>query len=130
MSKVLYKPVKIRIRENSIRFRLTKSEVDIFEKAGYLENKTEFGFANFIYAMQVLDGIDSLAATYIGNKLTLFVPLTMQKEWTTTDKVGFNSIMNTGPGKTLSLLLEKDWACVDKADEDQSDNFENPNAAC
>jgi len=122
--------VKIRIRENSIRFRLTKSEVDIFEKAGYLENKTEFGFANFIYAMQVLDGIDSLAATYIGNKLTLFVPLTMQKEWTTTDKVGFNSIMNTGPGKTLSLLLEKDWACVDKADEDQSDNFENPNAAC
>ena len=126
MSKVFQKPVKIRIRENSIRYRLSRSEVDAFAKEGHIENKTDFGFADFVYGIQVLDGIDSLAATYIGNKLTLFVPLTMQKEWTSTDKVGFDSIMNTGPGKTLSLLLEKDWACIDKSDEDQSDNFENP----
>jgi len=129
-SQNINKPLKIRIRDNSIRFRLTKSEVDAFEKEGHLESKTEFGFAEFVYAIQILDGIDSLAATYIGNKLTLFMPSIMQKEWISTDKVGYDAVMNTGPGKTLSLLVEKDWACIDKSDEDQSDNFENPNAAC
>ena len=129
-SQNINKPLKIRIRDNSIRYRLTKSEVDTFEKEGHLESKTEFGFAEFVYGIQTLDGIDSLAATYIGNKLTLFMPLSMQKEWTSTDKVGYNSVMNTGPGKTLSLLVEKDWACIDNSDEDQSDNFVNPNAAC
>jgi hypothetical protein len=122
--------VKIRIRENSIRFRLSKSEVDAFERDGHLENKTEFGFADFVYGIQILDGIDSLAATYIGNKMTLFVPLSMRKEWTTTDMVGYNGTMNIGPGKTLNLLLEKDWACIDKSDEDQNDSFPNPNLAC
>ena len=123
--------MKIRIRENSIRFRITRTELDIFAKKGLLENKTEFGFADFVYAMQALEGIEELAATYIGNKITVFVPAKMKSEWATTDIVGFSNNMNTGNGRTLSLLIEKDWACIDNTSgEDQADNFKNPNTVC
>lgn len=123
--------MKIRIRDNSIRLRLTRTEMDIFAEKGYLENKTEFGFADFVYAIQVLESIENLAATYIGNKMTVFVPSAMKAEWTTTDVVGFNNKMSIGNAKTLSILIEKDWACIDNtSNEDQSDNFKNPHTVC
>jgi len=30
----------------------------------------------------------------------------------------------------LKLLLEKDFVCLDDTDEDQSDQYDNPNAKC
>ena len=123
--------MKLRVRENSIRLRLTRTEVDTFAKYGCIENKTEFGFADFVYALQTLNGIETLAATYIGNKMTVFMPTAMRTEWITTDVVGFGNDMGIGGGKSLFILVEKDWACTDNAvGEDQSDNFPNPNAAC
>lgn len=123
--------MKLRIRENSIRLRLSRTEVATFEKDGYIESKTEFGFADFVYGMQSLKGLESLAATYIGNKITVFMPSAMQIEWTTTDAVGFDNQMGIGGGKSLYILVEKDWACSDNGmGEDQSDNFPNPNVAC
>lgn len=34
--------MKIRIKGNSIRYRLTKTEVETFSKVGFYEEKTEF----------------------------------------------------------------------------------------
>ena len=39
----------------------------------------------------------------------------------TTDKVGFE-----GKQGDLVLLVEKDFTCLDNAEEDQSDNYPNP----
>jgi hypothetical protein len=119
--------MKIRIRGNSVRLRLTRTEVDTFNNEGYLEEKTNFGFAEFIYAIESLPSIDSLQATFVGNKLTVFVPDALKKEWVSTDLVGLNHKMDTGGGNTLSILVEKDWACIDNVLEDQSDNYPNPN---
>jgi hypothetical protein len=33
-------------------------------------------------------------------------------------------------GTLLTLLIEKDFACLDHVDEDQSDNYPNPNKTC
>ena len=49
----------------------------------------------------------------------------MIDEWLTTERVTF-----ADESGTVSILLEKDFACLDNTDEDQSDNYPNPNKTC
>jgi hypothetical protein len=122
--------MKIRIRGNSIRYRLTKTEVANFGATGSLVNKTEFGDSEFIYALESSNSIDQLAATMNGNKITLLVPEKIKNEWTTSEIIGFNHKMPIGDGKELFLLIEKDFICLDHTHEDQSDNYPNPSKVC
>ena len=122
--------MKIRIRGNSVRLRLSMSEVESFGKEAFLEDKTEFVNGVLIYSLRSHADIMELSADYKNNSLTVFMPLAMQKEWVSTDIVGFNNNMDIGNGKHLFLLVEKDWVCIDNAIEDQSDNFPNPNSVC
>jgi hypothetical protein len=123
--------MKIRIKGNSIRFRLTKSEVDTFARTGYIEDRTEFGNHLFMYALRRNPDVHELQAGFVGIKITMHVPAWMAEEWTTTDEVGYNNVYTYDNGKQLSLLLEKDFVCIDTAvKEDQSDNFVNPLHSC
>lgn len=122
--------MKIRIKGNSIRLRLTKTEVDNFAANGFVEEKTEFGNTYFSYRMENSDQHKELAAAYEGNLITVFIPTAIAQNWTSTDLVGFENKMDIGNNKQLFLLVEKDFVCLDNTFEDQSDNFPNPNAVC
>jgi hypothetical protein len=123
--------MKIRIKGNSIRYRLTKTEIANFGKNGYLEERTEFihGPA-FYYCLEKRSGIDNLQASFKDNRMIVYVPENISEDWTTTETVGFNNTQKLGDGKELFLLIEKDYACLDHTLEDQSDNYENPNKVC
>lgn len=123
--------MKIRIKGNSIRYRLTKTEIDNFGKNGCLEEKTEFvNGHSFHYRLEKKGGIENLEASFSGNRICIFVPQNISAEWINTDVVGFNHKMDIGDGKELFLLIEKDFVCLDHTFEDQSDNFPNPNKVC
>ncbi len=123
--------MKIRIKDNSIRLRLTKTEVDDFGKLGFLENRTEFlNGPAFYYCLQKKKDITDLEASFAGGRISVFVPEKMTEEWTTTDIIGFDTKMKTGEDKELFILIEKDFVCLDHTFEDQSDNYPNPNKAC
>jgi hypothetical protein len=123
--------MKIRIKGNSVRIRLSRSEVDDFATSGYLEEKTEFGDNHFIYALKTKEDISSLTSDFEGNKMTLYVPAGIPAEWAGNEVVGYEHNMDIGNGKQLYLLLEKDFKCIDAPPhEDQSDNFENPHTVC
>jgi hypothetical protein len=113
--------MKIRIKGNSIRYRLTKTEVACFTKDNYLEEAIDFGSQRLTYALQ-RSFAGELTAEFANNKITLYVPDSIAEEWTTTDKVGFESSNNV-----LNILVEKDFQCLDNVEEDQSDNYPNPN---
>ncbi len=123
--------MKIRIQGNSLRFRLSKSEVDLFGKEGYLEEKIEFATGTFTYAVQQLFDGESLDASFTDQKITLFVPKLAVKEWIDTDVVGFSHHAPITENKTLFLLIEKDFKCIDgEVMEDQSDYYDNPVKSC
>ncbi len=122
--------MKLRIKGNSIRIRLTKTEVTRIAAEGYLEEQTSFGANKLIYALKRVDAGNELTAAMDGNKITMFIPVSLLHDWPTSDIVGFNARMPIGDNETLSLLLEKDFVCLDHTDEDQSDNYENPNRVC
>lgn len=112
--------MKIRIKGNSLRYRLTRTEVERFSQEGYLEETTDFGPTRLTYALQNV-AAGQLTACYEHSNITLYIPNWMTREWTSTERVGFESREND-----MYLLIEKDFKCLDNVAEDQSDNYPNP----
>lgn len=117
--------MKIRIKGNSIRLRLTKTEVEQFEKEGYIEEQTQFLNATLTYALSTTKEAE-MTADFTENKVTMYLPEVKAKEWSGSQKVGFDALIPIAEGNELYLLLEKDFKCLDNTNEDQSDNYENP----
>lgn len=125
--------MKIRIKGNFIRYRLTQNEVKTLAESGFLSESTCFGPGEdqmFVYALQAKEGISGLEARFEGGKITLFIPMKDARNWYQAEQVGFENALEVAPGVSLGLLLEKDFACLDATHEDQSDKFPNPKAAC
>ena len=112
--------MKIRIKGNSLRYRLTKSDVNSLAGEGHIQEQTNFLEQPLTYAIKTSEG-NTLTAEYTNNVITLFIPAFMITELTNTDKVGFEE-----KGGPIYLLVEKDFTCLDNIDEDQSDNYPNP----
>lgn len=122
--------MKIRIKGNSLRIRLSRSEVDKLCAEGYLEEQTSFLNNKLVYALQTKMDIENLSADFISNKITMYVPEQFVKGWPENSVVGYHAEMSLPDNSTLSLLLEKDFVCMEATTEDQSDNYANPNKAC
>ncbi len=116
--------MKIRIKGNSLRYRLTQSEVALLGAKGYLEENTMLPGKTFIYAIETVNN-SRLTADFIENKIILYMPKAMIDELINTGTVGFD-----GSSGSVKLLVEKDFACIDNTDEDQSDNYPNPSLSC
>ena len=114
--------MKIRIKGNSLRYRLTKTDVDCLGKVGYLEEQISFVNNNLIYAIELYNG-EALIADFANNKITLYMPQALAKKWAETEVVGFEN-----KSSDVYLLIEKDFKCLDNVAEDQSDNYPNPMA--
>lgn len=116
--------MKIRIKGNSLRYRLSRSEVNRLWSEGSLEERTEFAGKTFAYAIAATND-NKLSADFTGDKIVLSIPKAMIDELNNTDRVGFDD--HTGP---VSLLVEKDFVCIDGKEEDQSDSYPNPRLTC
>jgi hypothetical protein len=112
--------MKIRIKGNSLRYRLTKSDIYRLSREGYLEDKTDFGNRVLVYVIQKTME-NNLSAFFDDNVICLQIPGEMIDELESTDRVGFE-----GKEGNLLLLVEKDFTCLDNVNEDQSDNYPNP----
>ncbi len=122
--------MKIRIKGNAIRFRLSKSEVAAFAKEGFVEERTEFGNSTFKYAVINTDN-KIMSADFINGCIIMYVPKHLLEMWAATNEVSIVYDLPVSNGNFLNLLLEKDFKCVDAlTTEDQSDYFENPAKSC
>lgn len=118
--------MKLRIRGNSIRLRLTRGETERVAAGETVEETVDLAPAKFIYSMLVGDTA-KIETSFAGGRLSVLVPATDARAWANSDAVGMESA--DGPVK---ILIEKDFACVKpRSGEDESDMFDHPNpAAC
>ena len=96
--------MKIRIKGNFIRYRLTQSEVRTLADTGRLAAETRFGpDASQIlrYAIATKDDITNLEAEFLQNCITLYLPAQWAKNWPAEDRVGFEHEMQATPTSTL-----------------------------
>lgn len=116
--------MKLRIRGNSIRLRLTRSEVDDFGANGKVEETVDFGSGEtkFKYVLEAAD-TQNVSAEFAGDTIRVLVPNDRARDWVSSEQVGIES----AEGSSLRVLVEKDFACLqERAGESDDDAFPNP----
>jgi len=124
--------MKIRILANTIRYRLRQPEISLFQESGKVMEVTEFGPGltdGLGFILKVISGTE-LTVSFEYNTTTIGVPRYLAEEWINTDLVGFDGKIDTGKGRIIEVLVEKDFACLDNPEEDNIGAFPNPKAVC
>jgi hypothetical protein len=123
--------MKLRIKENTLRVRVSRSEVARLLAGDRLEETIHFTpepIARFTYALQQERSLSRPTVQYAENRVAILIPAEEANAWGTTDQVGIAESVSLGNLGSLGLLIEKDFACLDRSEEDNGDTFPNPNA--
>ena len=116
--------MKLRCVHNSIRIRIKKSELQKLDSEGIITETVSFGGATmFAYALGVDAMRDEVTAELVDNLLAVHIPLVQAEQWIHSNQVGIEVNTSLDNGENLHILIEKDFPCVDREDEDKSDTF-------
>ena|SRR5579859_1395014 len=119
--------MKLRIHENSLRLRLSQSEVAQFSKTGFVEDSINFApGSNFAYTLESSSSIPSAQASYQNGWFRIQVPAAAATEWFSTDRVSISGEQPLASGKQLSILVEKDFQCLHGGEQRDPDAYPNP----
>jgi hypothetical protein len=116
--------MKLRIQGNSIRLRLSRSEVEHFGATGHISETVEFGSgSHFTYSFRTGE---SLAAVHNADGIQIVVPHHEAQDWAHTDRVSIEGEQPLARGRTLEILIEKDFKCIHKSADANEDAYPNP----
>jgi len=123
--------MKLRIRENTIRLRLKRSEVDHLAGGKSIVEHTQFPGTRLTYRLDVADEGPSAVSFDQGN-LAVRLPMSEVRQWAQSDQVSILAEQSVAGSQTLSLLVEKDFKCLSpghhRPDEDDDDTYPHPDA--
>jgi hypothetical protein len=116
--------MKLRIRGNSIRLRLTRGEVQDLVTEGRVAELTRLPVGPaFGYQLRADAAAGAVTATFEAGVLGVAVPKAAAAAWAASDEVAIEGAVPVADG-TLTILVEKDFPCLTvRAGEDDSDAF-------
>ncbi len=120
--------MKLRIKGNSLRLRVSPSELKSLLNTGHIEETIHFApaqGAELTYALELSDRAPEMVTRYQPQRVTVVVPSQDAQAWAGSDQVGIYGSIPAGDAQ-LEVAVEKDFACLDKADGDNYDAFPNP----
>ena len=122
--------MKLRIRDNSIRLRLTRSEVELVRNDGLVRGRVPFaGRNNFDYVLESSPATVKPEAHISNNVLTVRIPEAEIISWSDSDEVSIAASQILDGGDQLNILVEKDFACLaPREGEDETDMYAHPEA--
>lgn len=120
--------MKLRIRDNSIRLRLSQSEVDAVENDGIVSASVPFaGGTSLTYCVESTPACVDPVANLTNNELSVRLPKSWVDRWASSDEVSLQSEQQLEHGEKLKILVEKDFACLaPREGEDETDMFPHP----
>ena len=122
--------MKLRIKGNNIRLRLTQAEVQCIAAGETVQEHVSFGstFPAFTYSLGVRSDETKVTARYQDHTIRVNIPATTAHAWASTEQVGIEETLSLD-GKELNVLVEKDFQCLhQRPNEDEQDHFSNPAA--
>ena len=125
--------MKLRLLDDSIRLRLSQSEVVAAGEQRAVEACTRFPDGSaFCFALESDAGAATASAAYASDRLVVRLPAAEISAWARdAEAVSLQEEVGLPDGGTLKLLVEKDFRCLaPREDEDQSDLYMNPDSAC
>lgn len=120
--------MKIRIRGNSIRYRLDQADVTRLQETGKAEEHTRIGAGTLHFCIRSRNNIAAPAIEMENNGVHLGIPAAWFARMLEPAETGFDHHFENPDGSVLKILVEKDFKCLTVRDEDDSQAFENPDA--
>lgn len=120
--------MKLRITSNSLRLRVSQSDLARFMQSGQIEETIHFAAdaaAQLSYALEQSDTAREISLVYQPQSVTVSIPRAAALDWAGGNRIGIYGDVDVGIYK-LAVTVEKDFACLDGTDRENSDTFPNP----
>lgn len=121
--------MKLRILGNSLRFRLTQTEVVKLRSAEAVRESVSFpgSASKLTYSLETSERLSKISASFHNEEVRVSIPASLARSWVEGDQVGIEENEPLGDGSELRVLIEKDYRCLEpRPGEDEADNFPNP----
>ena len=120
--------MNLRIRDNSIRVRLSQTEVESVRSQGHVKAWVSFpGGTGPDHIIESKPGTVKPSAHFSDGALKVNLPESAVQEWTSTEQVSIGADEILDDGDHLTILVEKNFACLaPREGEDESDMFPQP----
>ena len=124
--------MKLRIYRNSLRFRLSPADVERLDSTGTVGETTSFGpEQEFSYSLRAGAKTNLMHAVLSSRGICVEIPAELVREWSRSGTVGLRHSQALSDGKTLDILIEKDFECLEgNSDEQNEALYPNPNQSC
>lgn len=120
--------MKLRIRGNSVRIRVSQSEMTRIVSEGLAEDSVHFGpGGRLTYRVEVVPE-GPIRAAYVGDRISVQLPKGAIDRWQRPEEVSIEAEQGLDAGRSLKILVEKDFACLAprEGEDDEADLFPNP----
>lgn len=124
--------MKLRIKGDSLRLRISPSEMDRLLQTGRIEDTIHFGASpesHLTYALESQENHESLQPSIRVRHMTTEVAVIMSsvtaRNWAAGSDVGVYEVISVGH-RRLEIAVEKDFACLDVNQSQNQDTFPNP----
>ena len=120
--------MKIRLTGQSLRLRLTQSEVSRLGLGKPVTEAIAFpGDARLECILQPSPSASLISVTLRASSMRVLVSDRQLYEWAASDHVGIEACVRVDQLTSINVLIEKDFQCLDNRPED-TDAFPNPKA--
>lgn len=129
--------MKLRIKGDSLRLRVSPSDLERLISSGRVEETIHFGPGErkLTYALELLehspDAAPRMTLRYLPQEIAVVIPGPEARRWAEGADVGLYGEAAAGECR-LELAVEKDFRCLVGDDRENEDAFPNPaqGAAC
>lgn len=120
--------MKLRLRGNSIRLRLTQAEVGALEAGREVADSTGLGPGHFL-EFGVRPGTrESLEISATAHGFFILVPQNTLSQWAAGADEGFEADIRISDSETTRVTVQKDYACLKPRGEEDHDSFAHPDS--
>lgn len=116
--------MKLRCTHNSIRIRIRKSELAQLSEERQIEETINFGNQiSLTFAIIIQKEIEKVNAIFENNSIKINLPETIANNWINSNQVGIQVENPVSKTENLNILIEKDFPCLDREEENKADTF-------
>ncbi len=126
--------MKLRLTHNSIRIRVQRTELTQLQESGAIVDSVHFPASGaFRFEIAVHQKLE-IEASFEDSKISIGLPDELAQTWFNTHQVGIETQLSLQGNAQLHVLIEKDFPCADRPNEDKSETFwelvDKPDTAC
>jgi hypothetical protein len=120
--------VKLRIRGDSIRLRLSRSEILEIAQGRPVRDSVRFGAGASLSYSLIPAQEPGISARFEGSEVRVSIEERLARSWASSEQVSLEAEQPLDADPMLSILVEKDFFCLNPRSrpEDESDLFPNP----